>query len=328
MKASNALRLAALLLCLYAAPAAAQSPGGASPLVAPADGAPARGDGGAGESPVFWVEAGFGTVFDTNLEHDETNVKSFGFLPSIAFHFQDQESRPALELDYEVAPSAYTNTERFDRVSHALTARFERRLFGRWSAVTEGEASIRGSSEDRDVSNQFIASQRIVYRLTSSLRIEPFYGYRVRRYPEDSSGQDAVNPHFGARLRQRFEGGRRITAGYRYDWNRSQDPRYRYIRRTWEVEYVTPLFGRSDRLTVEGAYKQRTYAARFVEVGDGEVPRRDANWWVLEAGWERPLGRGLGLELRYKFERRGSNDEEKIFSAHQLGGGIFYRWDW
>jgi hypothetical protein len=334
MTASNLIRAAIVMFLCAPVASAAQNAGAAA---AAASGGAAAGAGReataaearTAERPVVWFEAGFSTGFESNLEHDETNVRSFGFVPGLAFHFQDRPSSPSLELDYEVASNSYTNTERFDRVSHALIARFERRLSERWSVASEGSASFRGSSEDRDVSNQFVGLLKVNYRLSSSLRIEPFYGYRVRRYPDpDSFDQNAVNPYLGARIKQRLGDGRRLVFGYRYDWNRSKGPRYRYIRRTWDVEYTTPFLDDASRLTLDVAYKRRAYADRFVEVGDAEVPRRDGNWWVFEADWERRLGTKLGVRFGYKFERRGSNDPEKVFSAHQLAASIAYRWSW
>jgi hypothetical protein len=176
------------------------------------------------------------------------------------------------------------------------------------------------------VSNQNVATQRVGYRVTPSTQIEPFFGYRVRRYPAEDAAQNAVNPHTGLRVKQRFGGDRRLVLGYRYDWNRAEGSRYRWIRRTWDVEFETPLVGEADLLTVEAAYKNRAYADRFEEVGDAEVPRRDSGWWVLKAAWERPLGRGFRVGVGYKFEIRGSNDPEKEFSAHQVGGALRYRW--
>jgi hypothetical protein len=276
--------------------------------------------------PRTWFEAGFSAAYESNLEHDDTDVRSFGVAPSLAFHFQDRAEKPLVSIDYEVASNRYTNSERFDRVSHYLSAELERRLSRRWSVEGDVELSLRGSSEDRDVSNQYLATGRVAYRLTPATQIEPFVGYRIRRYPIEDVGQNAVNPFAGLRLKQRFEGDRRLVLGYRYDLNRSEDPRYRYIRRTWDVSYETPFPSESDRITLDAAYKTRTYLDRLVEVGDVRVPRHDSGWWVLDANRERPLGRGFRLGLHYRFETRGSNDPEKTFAAHQAGCSIRYRW--
>lgn len=285
------------------------------------------GEAGSAPSPTHWFEVGFSSVYESNLEHDETNVRSFGFAPSLAVHFQDRASRPLVQLDYEIAPSRYTNSERFDIVSHYMTAQFEKRFGKRWSVETDGEISIHGSSEDRDVSNQYTLTQRVGYRVTSSTQIEPYVAYRIRRFPGEDVIQNAVNPQVGLRIKQRFEGGRRLVLAYRYDWNRAWSPRYKYIRRTWDAEYETPLLAENDRLTIGATYKERAYLERLVEIADDvEVPRRDFGWWALQAEWERPLANGFRLGLFYKFEIRGSNDPEKEFSAHQTGASIVYRW--
>ncbi len=43
----------------------------------------------------FWLSASLSSVFDSNIEHDERRLRSFGMVPSLGFHFQDDAEKPS-----------------------------------------------------------------------------------------------------------------------------------------------------------------------------------------------------------------------------------------
>src|SRR5205085_1564358 len=84
----------------------------------------------------LWLSASLSTVFDSNVEHDERRLRSFGLVPSFGFHFRDNPERPSFEAEYEVGFHRYTRTDGFDRVSQYFTGAYRRRLPGRLSSRT------------------------------------------------------------------------------------------------------------------------------------------------------------------------------------------------
>jgi hypothetical protein len=273
----------------------------------------------------FWLSASLSTVFDSNVEHDERRLRSFGLVPSFGIHFRDHPERPSFEAGYEVGFHRYTRTDSFDRVSHYFNGAYRRRLPGRLSARTTAEVSLKGSSEDRDVNNQYSLEQQLQYRLAPAVRLSAFAAYRLKRYPVSDAGKNAIDPYVGGRLAHELKGGREWQLTYRYDKNRSQDPKDRYVRWTYEAQFSTPLFrARRDLLTVEARYSPRLYA-RQIKVDGERVPRKDERW-VFEFDYERPLARDVRVGLDYQYEKRGSNDPEKRFDAHVFG--VTFNFDW
>jgi hypothetical protein len=273
----------------------------------------------------FWLTMSLTSVFDSNIDDDETNVSSFGLVPSVGLHFQNDAEKPTFEADYEVGFHRYTNNEKYDRLSHNLTASYRRQLTRRWQARTTGELSLKGSSEDRDINNQYVLEQQLQYRINPNNRLRLFGAYRLKRYPLEDIGKNAVDPYIGARFERKMKGGRGWEILYRYDKNRSLDPKDRYVRRTYGTQFTTPLFSRRrDLLTVDLRYAPRLYA-RQVKVDGLRVPRRDGRW-VLDFLYERPLSQDLRLGLNYRFETRNSNDPEKNFDSHQFGVTFAFNW--
>jgi hypothetical protein len=273
----------------------------------------------------FWLSASLSTVFDSNVEHDERRLHSFGLVPSFGFHFRDDPEKPSFEAEYEVGFHRYTRTDSFDRVSHHFTGAYRRRLSGRLSARATAEVSLKGSSEDRDVNNQYSLEQQLQYRLNTSTRLSAFAAYRLKRYPLIDAGKNAIDPYVGGRVAQELKGGREWQLTYRYDKNRSQDPKDVYVRRTYEAQFSTPLSrSRRDLLTVEARYSPRLYA-RQIKVDGERVPRKDRRW-VFEFDYERPISRDVRLGLDYQYETRDSNDPDKRFDAHVFG--VTFGFDW
>lgn len=272
-----------------------------------------------------WFFMSVGSVFDSNVNRDEESLNSFGLVPSMGVHFQNDAEKPSFEADYEIGFHRYTQTNEYNRVSHNFTGSYRRQLARKWQARTTAEISLKGSSEDRDVNNQYVLEQQIQYRINPRNRVRAFAAYRLKRYPLVDVGKNAVDPYVGARFEQTLRGGRVWEISYRYDKNRSQDPKDRYVRWTYGAQFSTPLFdNRRDLLTFEARYSPRLYA-RQVKVDGERVPRRDRRW-TFDALYERPLTRDVQWGLNYRYETRDSNDPDKKFDSHLLGVTFGFKW--
>jgi hypothetical protein len=267
----------------------------------------------------FWVSMSLASVFDTNITHDKQQVSAFGLVPSLGFHFRDNAERPSFEADYEVGLHRYTNTDEFDRVSHNFIAVYRKQLTKRVYSKTTTEVSLKGSSEDRDINNNYVFEQQLQYRLPSNTRIAGFAAYRVKRYALFDADSNAIDSYAGAKIEQRLKGARRVEFTYRYDHNRAWDPRNNYFRRTYNLEFQTPLsLERRDSITAEFRYSPRTYQNRLTRVNGTRVPRHDDRW-VFNVTYERLIGRDLLMALGYQYETRNSNDPDKRFSSNMFG---------
>src|SRR6266496_2152424 len=251
----------------------------------------------------LWFFATLASSFDTNINHDRESLRSYGVVPSIGFHFQNSRENPSFEIEYEVGLHRYTNTERWNRVSHNLVTSYKHHLVGPLYMKTEAELTLKGSSEDRELNDQYVLGQQLDYRLNSHNRVQLFAAYRLKRDPIDN-GDNAIDPYAGAKFVQRLAGDRRWEISYRYDKNRSWNPRNRYIRWTYGAEFETPVLDRRNHLTFDLTYKPRLYA-RTVRIEDQRVPRHDQRW-LFGVLFERSLRPDLQMALFYKYETRDS----------------------
>ena len=214
----------------------------------------------------LWFSATLATSFDTNINHDPQGVRSVGLIPSLVVHFQNNVEKPSFELEYEIAAHNYTNTDEWDRVSQNFVMSYRKHLFGGWSTRTETEITIKGSSEDRELNNQYVLGQQLEYRINANNRLQFAAAYRIKRDPLDS-GSSAIDPYAGVRFIRKLAGDKRLALSYRYDKNRSRDPRNRYIRWAYDAEFATPIVDRRSRISFDFTYKPRLYG-RTVKVDD------------------------------------------------------------
>jgi hypothetical protein len=277
----------------------------------------------------WWVSMSLASVFDTNITHDEQQIGSFGLVPSFGFHFRDNVERPSFEADYEVALHRYNHTDEFDRLSHNLNAVYRKQLAKRVYSKTTTEISLKGSSEDREVNNNYIFEEQLQYRLPFNTRVAGFAAYRLKRYPLIERDSNAIDSYVGGKVEQRLRGDRRVEFTYRYDHNRAWDPRNNYIRRTYSVEFQTPVsIVRRDSVSAEFRYSPRDYQNRTTRVNGIRVPRHDDRW-VFDVTYTRLLRPDLSMQIFYQYEKRNSNDIDKLFTSNQVGLTFtFDKWDW
>ena len=265
----------------------------------------------------------FASAFDTNIDHNKDDVDSVGAALGLGFNYRNDPSDPVFELNAEVAGHSYTNTSRWDRFSQKLNAAYELDLPGRWSFDTTGEISLKGSSEDREISNQYVVIPRLSYRTSSQTRVRVYAAARARRYEEDAD-RNAFNRYVGIEFTERAASDRRWDIGLRYEVNETKGPRQHYVRWTFATGYEFVLPG-ANRLEVEAKYRMQRYPYRMVDVDDTPQQRRDHRW-IPRIAWTHPLSSGLDLRALYTRETKWSNDPDREFTADLFTLGFVRRW--
>lgn len=259
-------------------------------------------------------------IFDTNIERTPADMDSGGFVLGAGAFYRFPSEKPVFEARYEVANHNYSATDKYDRVSHDLSLLSRRPIGSKWSFETLAEASLKGSTEDRDVSDQYTLSPRLDYNPSKSKRIRLYGAVRRRNHPTDA-GRDADNNFAGIELRHRLGGGKRVDVGYRQETNRARDNINDFDRSTIYFEYATPI-GRDNLFSLEVRYKPRRFPNETVPSGSSRVDED----WVLAASWQRPLGHNRLLELGYRYEANDSNDPARDFTEHTGFVTLTQRW--
>lgn len=264
------------------------------------------------------------TAFDSNVNHDAQDLDAFGGALGIGGIFRNDPRRPTLEVQYQAGLHRYTSTDRWNRLSHYARTAWNRRLNRRLALEAVGEVSIKGTTEDRELSNQFIASPRVEFRLTPALRLRALGAWRVKRY-EDDPGRNAFNRYLGLAFIGRPRAGVRWDAGGRYELNAAESVRQRFLRWTWFGGLSAPVRAH-DRLEVEMRYMRQRYPYRLVDVRHGpDVPRRD--WRVEpEISWLHSVDEDVDLRIGYAFSGRNSNDPRRDYRSHQVLFSLMQRW--
>lgn len=264
------------------------------------------------------------TAFDSNVNRDTDDLDSLGAVAGLGVIFKNNPLRPTLEVKYEAGFHQYSNTNRWDRVSHHLRTAWDRRLTRRLYFEQVGEVAIKGSTEDHELSNQGMLSPRLEYRFVRWLRLRAEGAWRVKRY-DDTPDRNAFNRYGGLELAGRHASGLRWTIGARAELNATVSQRQRYERRTWYIEFATPLTKR-DRIEFGVAHRHQRYPYRFVDVPQGpDVLRRDVRI-EPELEWLHALSDRVELRLGYGFDGRDSNDSRRDYRSHQGVLGILTRW--
>lgn len=278
-------------------------------------------DKAAGEVALYLRTAG---LYDSNLDHDPVARSAYGGILAAGFTARDRAVRPRIEVAYEVAAHRYSVPSRLERVSHHGEVAFIARPARALAFSTEAEVSLRGSSEDRDVGNEFTGSEQLELRFSRAVAVRLTGAYRLRQYPDlQDAGRDANNRYAEVELRHRFGSGARVTVGGKVERNAADLARYRYDRTTWAFEFETAPAGRA-QLALGLTYRNQRYPERLVDVGAREVPRRDRRVEPEAAITVRPW-RSLDVTLGYSLELRRSNDPDKSYDAHVVSL-ILTRW--
>lgn len=264
------------------------------------------------------------TAFDSNINHARDDIDAYGAAVGGGLIFRNNPAKPHLEVQYEAGLHRYANTDRWNRLSQRVRAQWSARLSKRFELETVGEASLKGSTEDRELSNQFVVSPRLEFRLTPAFRVRGYGAARLKRYDDDAA-RNAFNRYGGAELAGRFRGGTRWSAGGRYEWNGAESRRQQYARWTCYADYERPV-GPNDRLEFETRFRVSHYPYRLVEVEDGDEELRRDRRVEPAIAWTHAIDSDLEFRVGYAFSGRDSNDPRRDYQSHNVSFSILQRW--
>jgi len=307
-----------------AARAADTAPEEPSPPVLEGQGVPPQPQPGAGSPPRLW-SVGFtaSNSYDSNVDHDLRSVGVYGLAYGTAAYYRSSQIRPLFQVAYSITRYSVPRAARWDRVSHFLSTAVERRLNRRLYVDAVANFLTGGTSEDREIVNQYLVRPRVEFRLPRDHRVRIYAAQRLKRYT-NTAVRDATNRYVGVEMQRRLETGDRWLIGYRYEQNRSVGLRHRYRRLTYETEYMTALTGR-DSVTFNVMYRSQVYPYRLAELHDINVPRHNQRW-IPSLWWAHRIGARADVRVEYIFETQSSNDLNEPYAAHNLGFSIGYIW--
>ncbi|HEV8265839.1 MAG TPA: carboxypeptidase regulatory-like domain-containing protein [Gemmatimonadales bacterium] len=299
---------------VVSAPAAAQA-SGSSPRAAPAQTSPAPRPGA--------VYTGLSNVYDSNIDHTPLGPESYGLLAVLGGQYRQRFSGTTVELRYDGVFRRYTNTDVWNRPGHTASGSIDQRVGRHWTVGAAAEVAINGSAEDRVLRNEYSVQPELEYRFTRATRLQLYGEYLVKRYP-NPVGQDAVDPRVGVRFRRLF--GTRGSFGMsgRYEYNRADSTRHRYIAWTGGTDLTSPV-GPGGRIASSVRYRIKRYSSRLVDVGSTQVLRRDDDL-VATVVWQQALYQVWELVLSYRYESYQSNDTRREFRDHLVGVTVKRWW--
>lgn len=264
----------------------------------------------------------FGNAYDSNIDQNDTNQQAFGVTIGGGISYVDDPSEPSIQFSYESGLHRFSGTDRWNRISHYARGQVSQDSPWRWlKADLIGEISLKGTTEEREMSNQFNVIPRLNVRLSKRNRVRVLAAWRERRY--DEAARNASNRYVGTEFTHRGRGASEWTIEARVERNHAEGSRYDWDRVSWGGEYVLPL-GRKGRLELELKYRRVLYASRTVEIDDEDVLRRDHRWTPTVV-WRHAINAATELRLGYTRESRDSNDVRRDFAANQLLFGVTRR---
>ncbi len=290
-------------------------PSGEASLVRPL---PPSADGSAPPTPVLHVDFSVTNAFDGNLTRDEVPLRSYGLAPGVSVRYNPPGP---FEAGYDVAFLEYTATDRWDRVSHAVSASMTRRLAG-VRLQTRAEGTWKVPADTLDLTRQAEVSERATVALAESTRLQLTAAWRYRYYidhPETSG----ISPYLSGRLDRRF-GDRHAVVGYRFQTRQSRARADRFRRQGYSVGFSTPVTRPDDELALEFEFRPQIYQG-FIDESPDPVRRRDRRV-VMTAEYERPVGARITMRWLAGFQKRTSNDPDKRFTDPTVALTLRYRW--
>ena len=267
------------------------------------------------------VDLQFASIYDSNVDHSDEPDQAYGLVPAAKVTLRSSSKNPLFTGAYVIARHNYPDAERWTRTSHMGTIDFEPEPNDWFRPSTSAEISIRGSSEDRDVSNQYRIEQDLEFRLTRDYRLS-VYGDLIWKKIPDSPIDDAFKPRVGAAFERRGDDGSQWELDIRREWNEEKEARGEYDRWKIETSYRFPLT-KSVLAQAEVEYRRKTYRDRFIEIEEEEFLRKD-NRWTLGAFVAKRFRYGVVVEVGYRYETNDSNDPDKLYGAHLVNMTVGY----
>lgn len=261
----------------------------------------------------------FSGSFDTNLAHDPVRTSAFGFVPSITAGYMIRSPRHRIKFVYSFANPRYNVDTELTRFGNYFSASYRYDL-GRWSFETNGEASIKGTNDDRETNNLYILTETIGYRFDNRTKLKLFGAYRLRRFAKEDQDRNAVNPRFGLKFTREINKKIRWKLGYRFEENRAISARQDYFRSKYKTGFELNI-DRYNVLDAAFSYRTRRYKTRAAK--GLEDLRRDRKW-SFDVLWRRSISPRFGIESGYKYENQESNDFRKLYVNHQFVFSVYY----
>ena len=259
---------------------------------------------------------------DDNVNRDTSRLTSIGAAAGVSVRFESRPVRPTLAVEYGIAIHRYSATTRFNRVSQRLRSTLSSRVTHWLTVELVGEGALKGSSEDRDVSDQVTLLPRAEFRLTDANRARVGVSQRWRRYPTDSV-QNAVNRYVVAELRHTLGGGASIETEARLEGNDARGARFDYRRSSVSCTYSAPL-GPVLAFELGMQYRIQEYSGRVVRINRVDHRRVDHR---IEPSAALALRLGASaIALSYDPEWRRSNDPAKVIDQQILQLSVRHRW--
>lgn len=263
----------------------------------------------------------YGNAYDSNIDQNDTNVRAFGVVLGGGVQYVDDAKDPSVIVNYETGVHRYSGTDRWDRISHYVRGQVTQDLVGRMKADLIAEISLKGTTEEREMSNQFNLIPRLNIKIGRHHRLRVIGAWRERRY--DDVQRNARNRYAALEFSRRGNGGQELTVDGRYEVNDAQGSRYAWHRISYGAEYVLPV-GRRGRLELDVKYRHVQYTSRTVEIDDRDVLRQDHRW-TPSIVWRHLVNPVTELRFGYQRESRDSNDPRRDFGANQLIVGMTRR---
>jgi hypothetical protein len=258
-------------------------------------------------------------VFDSNINRDQENITSFGRIAGLSARYQSARKDPTYRFEYDIANHEYSRSSQYDRTSHRFYGEYFRELSDRLEIEVPVEVTFKGSTEDRDVSDQVQVAPELAYKVNRANKIKLRGVYRKRKFPDDPD-RDAHNRYAQIGWERRISPATKAELSFRYETNSAQGSRNSYTRWTYGLEIDSKLDERNT-LLFEARFRPRRYDNRF---NDDDELRFDKNW-IIDLGLRRRMTDRIEALLGYRVEFRTSNDEGRDFTEHVVSVGLSYR---
>lgn len=272
-------------------------------------------------SRLWTLDARVSSVYDSNIDHDEVALDSYGTVARAGVGVRSSASDPVVSADYVLRVYRFTNTTRWNRLQHdfgltlaAPTDRVRPRL--------RGEVRLGSATEDRELANQYIVEPGVDVEVNDRVDLELYAVQRLKRYI-DAVDRDETNRYAGADLDVEVLDWLDWTVGGRYEVNDGERDSRDYTRVTVDTELAIAL-GQVTGVELALRRRFRDYTDERVATLD-DVLRADRRWTtgVLFTRW---LADVWQVRLEYEADLNDSNQVAEDFRSHRVELTLRRRW--
>ena len=269
-------------------------------------------------SPVLSLDFEAGGVFDTNINQNDAEIHSQGFVARGIFEAQKRARSRVFRLRYIGDVQSYTESDRWDRTSSNVTAMFYQNITRKLTFTGIGGYSLRGPAEEQLPANQYSGWSQLRYRVGPAAEIGFYGAYRWVR-PQDERFEENV---LAAGIELGGDIGRRSVweIGYQREQSDSPTPARRYRTDRFRAEYALTL-GRRASLGIRLEHTKRLFPEAMFRLGEIAVPREEQRW-LPSAFWYHRFGSGNWLTVRWGFQERTTNYGRGAWKGQRLDASL------